>query len=767
MMNRNFKRVAAALLSLLLLFSLVGCAESTTTLTPQEETAAPEAPAPEEVAEELAPEEVAEEPAPEEDAEEPAPEEAAEEPAPEEDAEEPATEEDAEEPAPEEDAEESAPEEDAEEPEESVPAAALEEDTEITDSKESKRPPVRVKTAEELMDAIADNAVIELAEGTYDLTEWADALEDPEEWMSEHPAVRLEDVYDGLGVVICDVENLTLRSSGPVEVLVQPRYADVLRFERCSNVTLTGLVMGHSPDAGYCSGDVLEFDACSEISLQDMELYGCGTYGVNGYECRDLRLEGCTIRDCSFGAMSLDGCSGVDLTDCALINCEGFDLLSAHRCTMTFENCLFRGNRVDQELISREGENAVRFLGCSFGEWESESVSYLIGQVPGLLFDAGCSFTRAVPAPVIADSLDQLFTAVAPETVIFLESGEYDLSAWAEKAWGRDNGRSWNRKSDHVILTEEGDGVSIQIDGVNNLTICGASPDDTVLTADTEDGSVLHFYDCENLTLAGMSLVNLHEQDSDLSGNVIALSHAVNTTFFDLELSGASGAALHAWDSSDLVMYDSVLRDCCNYTLDMMSCFGSFFFRDCAFTGSREYGMSIFASDDAHVTFQRCTFGSREADSLAGLANVDTMGCVWGNDSVGAMADLQSRLKLVRFGAEDLADTRWEGIRLVCPSDGTDEPLPYTEDDVTLSVTLSLTADGTGELAWLDEVTVPLRWDPENTDFQCEIAFDVDPDMDPMEGTLWLYADPEDDGDQLWLELGLGGEYYVWFTRSE
>ena len=153
MMNRNFKRVAAALLSLLLLFSLVGCAESTTALTPQEEPAAQEAPAPEDVAEKPAPEEEPEEPASEEDAEEPAPEKAAEEPAPEEAAEEPeepAPEEDAEEPAPEEAVEEPAPEEAAEEPEESVPAAALEEDVEITDSKESKRPPVRVKTAEEV-----------------------------------------------------------------------------------------------------------------------------------------------------------------------------------------------------------------------------------------------------------------------------------------------------------------------------------------------------------------------------------------------------------------------------------------------------------------------------------------------------------------------------------------------------------------------------------------------------------------------------------------
>ena len=43
--------------------------------------------------------------------------------------------------------------------------------------------------------------------------------------------------------------------------------------------------------------------------------------------------------------------------------------------------------------------------------------------------------------------------------MIFLESGEYDLSAWAEKAWGRDNGRNWNRKSDHVILTGTPSGV--------------------------------------------------------------------------------------------------------------------------------------------------------------------------------------------------------------------------------------------------------------------------------------------------------------------
>ncbi len=794
-MKRYFKRAAALLLTLLLLFSLVGCAESVVAPSSQEETASPNAPAAEETeepapaeeTEEPAPEEDAEEPAPEEDAEEPAPEEDAEEPAPAEEPEEPASEEDAEVPAPEEDAEEPAPEEDAEEPapgedaeepasgedgeepdlEEDVPAAALDGKSDSPEVKEGSRPPIRVSTAEELMNAIADNALIKLASGTYDLTEWASALEDPEEWMADHPAVRLEDVYDGLGVVICDVEGLTLRGDGDVEILVQPRYADVLRFERCSDVTLSGLVMGHAPDAGYCSGDVLEFDVCSGIRLQDLELYGCGTYGVNGYECQELRMDGCTIRDCSFGAMCLDGCSGVGLSDCALINCEGFDLLAAHHCAMTFENCLFRGNRGDQELISREGKNAVRFLGCSFGEWESDSAARLIGQVPGLIFDAECAFTRAVPTPVIAESLDQLFTAIASETVIFLEPGEYDLSAWAEKAWGRDNGRNWNRRSDHVLLNEESDGIGIQIDGVNNLTICGASPDDTVLTADTEDGNVLHFYDCENLTLAGMSLVNLCEQDPDSCGNVIALSHAVDTTFFDLELSGASGAALDAWDSKGLVMYDSVLRDCCNYALDMMSCAGSFFFRDSVFTGSREYGMSIFASDDAHVTFQRCTFGSREADSLSGLSNVDTMACVWGNDSVGAMADLQDRLKLVRFDAEALADTQWEGIRLLYPGNGVDYLLPTEEDGIPIFFRLSLRGDGTGELEWMEDGTVPFRWDAESSAFQCEISLENDLYDGLQEGTLWLYADPESDGEELWLELGLEGEYYIWFALSE
>ena len=32
-------------------------------------------------------------------------------------------------------------------------------------------------------------------------------------------------------------------------------------------------------------------DLCRS-ALSGMDLYGCGTYGVNGYECRDLRLEG-------------------------------------------------------------------------------------------------------------------------------------------------------------------------------------------------------------------------------------------------------------------------------------------------------------------------------------------------------------------------------------------------------------------------------------------------------------------------------------------
>ena len=134
------------------------------------------------------------------------------------------------------------------------------------------------------------------------------------------------DVYDGPGLVITGVENLRLIGQGKDKTTleVEPRYADVLRFENCSNVTVADLTAGHTKGApGSCTGDVLAFEFCGDFHVVDCGLFGCGVFGIrsnNSVSGEVLRTE---IYECSGGAAWIYNSDGIHFTDCRVHDCVG------------------------------------------------------------------------------------------------------------------------------------------------------------------------------------------------------------------------------------------------------------------------------------------------------------------------------------------------------------------------------------------------------------------------------------------------------------
>ena len=60
------------------------------------------------------------------------------------------------------------------------------------------------------------------------------------------------------------VNNLTIQGEGLDKVTISavPRYATVLNFNGCNNVTLKGFTAGHTEAPAFCAGNVLGFDNC-------------------------------------------------------------------------------------------------------------------------------------------------------------------------------------------------------------------------------------------------------------------------------------------------------------------------------------------------------------------------------------------------------------------------------------------------------------------------------------------------------------------------
>ena len=249
---------------------------------------------------------------------------------------------------------------------------------------------IHVSTAGEFLEAIAPDVVIELAPGTYNLTEY---LREASDNVSDYVD---RGFTDGWQAEIHEVARLTIRGAkgGKVEVVAEPRYSDVLYFNDCSDIVIENITFGHTIEQGNCEGAVLAFDYCRKISLDGLDLYGCGTYGVVADHTVGIVLEDCIIRECSYGIVDLL-CSDVVFEGCAFKDNVGFDMLSLSGSFAHFEGCSFTGNEGSNFLPAyyhSDSESGARFKRCTFGHWESQRLNEELKDHGSFVIEEDCQF---------------------------------------------------------------------------------------------------------------------------------------------------------------------------------------------------------------------------------------------------------------------------------------------------------------------------------------------------------------------------------------
>lgn len=158
-----------------------------------------------------------------------------------------------------------------------------------------------VTTVEDFLAAIDSNMKIIVDMPLLDLSE-ADTTVSGDNYL-------WEEVFDGVQLVIHDVDDLTVAGKGGKGVNVisaVPRYAQVLNFRNCTNVSVEDLTAGHTKEPGYCIGGVLLFESCTNARVSKCGLYGCGTIGVQANDSRNVIIQNNDIYECSYGGISLD-----------------------------------------------------------------------------------------------------------------------------------------------------------------------------------------------------------------------------------------------------------------------------------------------------------------------------------------------------------------------------------------------------------------------------------------------------------------------------
>lgn len=195
---------------------------------------------------------------------------------------------------------------------------------------------VVVSTPLELFNALKSDTEIELAPGTYNLSEVAG--------LYTFPNIAWENNYDGYEPVLSGLNNLSLFGKKKAKIVIEPRYAWVMNFVSCSNLLFDGLTFGHT-EAGSCMGGVLSFTACKHVRLENCHLFGSGTVGIQAQDSENITVNQCDIYECTYGLAYLYTSNNITFTKTKFRNTGNFDLIEIAGCKqVTFNSCMFKGN---------------------------------------------------------------------------------------------------------------------------------------------------------------------------------------------------------------------------------------------------------------------------------------------------------------------------------------------------------------------------------------------------------------------------------------
>ena len=458
----------------------------------------------------------------------------------------------------------------------------------IADGMES----VTVENVDELIAAIGPNREIILKPGTYNLCEAKTYGKN-----TNNDYCSWEGSYDGHEFVIRSVENFAIRGNGRLSTIIEtdPRWANVIRVQNSSDVTLEGFTAGHTRERGECSGGVLYLEGCTNTAMKDLGLYGCGVVGLTAHLCTDVTLSGSEIYECSSSAVNLHTSNNVSVSDCRVYdigleefggytffemansqnvtvsNCEFSvstlsNLMVSSGTQATFQNNLFVGNRIRGGALNINGQNVIlddnRFDGNSIRSWY-DSYGNMASDAQGNTLTEAVLNEMYPAAPIQptqpqleihVKSVDELIAAIGPNKDIVLEGEFYDFSK--ATGYGTSSG-------DYYYWEDVHDGPGLVIRNVDNMTI--RSNDGNVknhtISAVPRYADVLAFSACSNVTLSGFTAGHTIEPGS-CAGGVIEFRDCDNMQVDNCGLYGCGILGVYAEYSKNIYVTNSDIYEC-------------------------------------------------------------------------------------------------------------------------------------------------------------------------------------------------------------
>ncbi|MCT7979442.1 right-handed parallel beta-helix repeat-containing protein [Laspinema olomoucense] len=202
---------------------------------------------------------------------------------------------------------------------------------------------IEVSNPEAFFRNIGSNRTLKFISPHYNLSELSPELN----WANAF----MEEDFDGYGLVISGVENLSLVGVNPTASLIslEAAYPNVITFRNCRNITIANIEAGHWPKKSFCSGSVFSFVDCDNIILDQCILFGCGIYGILAQNSSNFQVKGSTIKECTYGIMALQSLTNLLVEDCQFYHNESYDTMlraTNIRGDVRFKTCQFFENSI-------------------------------------------------------------------------------------------------------------------------------------------------------------------------------------------------------------------------------------------------------------------------------------------------------------------------------------------------------------------------------------------------------------------------------------
>jgi len=250
---------------------------------------------------------------------------------------------------------------------------------------------IEVSNAWEFLEALGSDRIIEMDySGNYSLSDWDPYFTETDGGPKLTEGVSWSEAYDGGELVLSGIRNLTIRCEGAegskADIVIDPRYSFVMRFENCSDIVIEGVSAGHTV-GGYCEGGVFSFTDSSRITISNTRMFGCGTEGLVLANVSDMKVNKYSgIYDCTYYIMTVSGGENIAFEECmffdnkefSLVNVDGTRNLSFTQCffndnegqmfnvndtTVSVSDSSFNRNVTDEPI---DGSRNVKFTNCDF-----------------------------------------------------------------------------------------------------------------------------------------------------------------------------------------------------------------------------------------------------------------------------------------------------------------------------------------------------------------------------------------------------------------